>query len=263
MNHPKEEELIAYRDGQTARRETIAEHVKTCAHCSRELARIDALLEALNTLPVPDPGPHFEQRLWQRLAPLLPEKRASWWKAWLAPRRFVTVAAVAAMLIIAFFVGRTSKRLAPGADALSAGQVRERVLVVAVGEHLGRSEMMLMELSNAEPPDGNVQQVNISNEQRRAADLLEENRLYRQTALHDGDTGLASVLDDLERVLTDVAHSPSDISPAELATIRQRIASRGLLFKVRVVSKELQDRQRSSQPRPEPNQSLKKEGNKA
>ena len=47
MNHPKEEELIAYRDGQTTRREAIAEHVKTCAHCTEELSRIDALLEAL------------------------------------------------------------------------------------------------------------------------------------------------------------------------------------------------------------------------
>src|SRR6266852_5696215 len=133
MNHPKEEELIAYRDGQTTRREAIAEHVKTCAHCTEELSRIDALLEALNTLPVPDPGPNFEQRIWQQIAPRLPEKRASWWKAWLEPRRFVSVAAVAAMLIIAFFVGRTTKRIAPGPDALSAGQVRERVLVVAVG----------------------------------------------------------------------------------------------------------------------------------
>jgi len=260
MNHPKEEELIAYRDGQASRREAITEHLLTCARCSEELARIDALLAALSTLPVPDPGANFEQRLWQQIAPRLPEKRASWWKAWLAPRRFASVAVVAAMLMVAFFIGRTTKRIAPGREALNAGQVRERVLVVAVGEHLGRSEMMLMELSNAEPADAKTKQVNISGEQRRAEDLLQENRLYRQTALHDGDTGLASVLDDLERVLTDVAHSPADISAAQLETIRQRIESRGLLFKVRVVSKELQDRQQSPKP-PEPNQSPKKERN--
>jgi len=55
--------------------------------------------------------------------------------------------------------------------------------------------------------------VNIATEQRRAEDLLQENRLYRQTALQEGDTGLASVLDELERVLLDVAHSPEQVTP--------------------------------------------------
>ena len=263
MNHPKEEELIAFRDGETVQREAIAEHLKTCIRCAEELSRIDALLEVLNTIPVPEPTPNFEQRIWQQIAPKLQEKRASWWTVWLEPRRLASVAAVATMLLIAFYVGRKSAPVVPGPDALNAGQVRERVLVVAVGEHLGRSEMMLMELSNAEPEAGKAKQVDISNEQRRAEDLLQENRLYRQTAMHDGDKGLASVLDDLERVLTDVAHSPSEISEAQLETIRQRIEARGLLFKVRVVSKELQDRQKSPKPQPEPNQSQKKEGNKA
>src|SRR5439155_17748131 len=61
--------------------------------------------------------------------------------------------------------------------------------------------MMLVELSNAEPLGPAQKRVDISAEQHRAEDLLEENRLYRQTALKEGDANLASVLDDLERVL--------------------------------------------------------------
>jgi len=64
--------------------------------------------------------------------------------------------------------------------------VRERVLVVAVGEHLGRTEMVLMELENA-PVQKGQKAINISETQRRAEDLVEENRLYRQTALKEGD----------------------------------------------------------------------------
>ena len=69
MNHPKEEELIAFRDGETVQREAIAEHLKRCVRCADELSRIDALLEALNTIPVPEPAPNFEQRIWQQIAP--------------------------------------------------------------------------------------------------------------------------------------------------------------------------------------------------
>src|SRR4029077_14058859 len=114
-------------------------------------------------------------------------------------------------------------------------------LVMAVGEHLGRSEMVLVELANSGPQAGQ-KEVNISGEQRRAEDLLEENRLYRQTAVEQGDTALAGVLDELERVLLDVAHSPQQVNAAQLENIRQRIEARGILFKVRVVGKELQQR---------------------
>jgi hypothetical protein len=122
------------------------------------------------------------------------------------------------------------------------------------------SERMLVELSNAEPNNPAQKEINISAEQHRAEDLLEENRLYRQTALQEGDTGLASVLDDLERVLLDVAHSPDEVTPKQLEAIRQKIEARGILFKVRVVSKELQQRQEATQPAPEQKNTSKKEG---
>jgi len=140
----------------------------------------------------------------------------------------------------AVFLGRFQLRQVE--RTVDQGKVRERVLIMAVGEHLGRSEMVLVELANAEPQGAGQKQVNISGEQRRAEDLLEENRLYRQTALEQGDTALAGVLDELERTLLDVAHSPQQPTAAQLEGMRQRIEDRGILFKVRVVGKELQQR---------------------
>jgi hypothetical protein len=167
-----------------------------------------------------------------------------------------------ALIIAAFVAGRITKRGGAGDNIANKEQVRERVLVVAVGEHLGHSETMLVELSNAAPNDPKQEEVNISAEQRRAEDLLEENRLYRQTALQEGDAGLASVLDELERVLLDVAHSPEEVTPAQLAAIQKKIEARGILFKVRVVNKELQQRQEATTPAPVQNDSTKKERNK-
>jgi len=100
--------------------------------------------------------------------------------------------------------------------------------VLAVGEHLGHSERMLIELSNEAPDNAKQKEVDISAEQRRAEDLLQENRLYRQTALQEGDAGLASVLDELERVLLDVAHSPEQVTPAQLQVIQKKIEARGI-----------------------------------
>ena len=273
MKHPKEEELIAYHDGEPAGRETIAAHLADCPECEVELARIDAVLAALNTIPVPEPADDYGQRVWQQISPRLPQRRGHWWDflfreqntaSWFAPRRLAAAGAIVALVLAAFIAGRVTKKEGPGTPvAVDTSKVRERILVMAVGEHLGRSEMVLVELANSAPQNAGQKQVNISSEQRRAEDLLEENRLYRQTALEQGDTAVAGILDELERVLLDVAHSPQQMTPAQLEGIRQRIESRGILFKVRVVGKELQQRGESGNTPAQPASSAKSERNKA
>jgi hypothetical protein len=272
MKHPKEEELIAYHDGEAANREGITAHVADCPGCRTELDRIDALLAAIENIPVPEPGEDYGQRVWQQISPRLPEKPKRWWDfffrepqsaAWFAPRRWAAAGVVAALVLAAFIAGRLSKPVASAVPVATVDQakVRERILVMAVGEHLGRSEMVLVELANSEPQSAG-QKVNISGEQRRAEDLLEENRLYRQTALEQGDAALAGVLDELERVLLDVAHSPQQVTPAQLEGIRQRMDAQGILFKVRVVGKELQERGESGNAPAAPSSSRKNERNK-
>jgi hypothetical protein len=262
MKHMTEEELIAYREGVAEQRAVISEHLAACDECHAELQRIEAVLAALDTLPVPDPGADYGPRVWKEIAPRLTEKPGRWWQLGLEPQRLAAAGAVVALIVAAFVVGRMTKRGNTADNIANKEQVRERVLLVAVGGHLGRSEMMLMELSNAGPTNPAQKQVNISTEQRRAEDLLEENRLYRQTALQEGDAGIASVLDELERVLLDVAHSPEEVTPAQLEAIQKKIEGRGILFKVRVVNKELQQRQEATKPVPAQNESTRRERNK-
>ena len=99
--------------------------------------------------------------------------------------------------------------------------------------------MVLAELSNA--PEGKGR-IDISDERQRAEELIEDNRLYRQTANSTGDKAVASVLDDLERVLIEIAHSPSEVSGEQYEDLRREIQDRGLLFKVRVLGSEMRDR---------------------
>jgi hypothetical protein len=144
---------------------------------------------------------------------------------------------MAALVIVAFVAGRYSPSI-ERTNTATQPEVRERVLVVAVGNHLERSQIVLVELKNL--PDS--RKVDISDAQAFAADLLSSNRLYRQTAVTAGERGIAGILEDLERVLLEVVHSPSTVSSAELDDIRQQIESQGLLFKMRVFGSNLSER---------------------
>jgi hypothetical protein len=54
---------------------------------------------------------------------------------------------------------------------------------------------------------------------------------------------VASVLDDLDRVLLDIAHSPSKISPTELEKLRHRLEAEGILFKIRVLGSNVRNQE--------------------
>jgi len=212
-------------------------------------------------MPVRDPSDDYGTKGWRQIANRLPERRINWWAGFFMPRRLMALGAAAAVLIAVFFLGRVTDPKRAPEEIADAGRVRERVLVVAVGEHLGKSEMILMELSNAQPDNGK-KLINISSAQRRAEDLVEENRLYRQTALNGGDNAMASTLDELQRVLLDVANSPAEVTPAQFESIQKRIAAQGILLKVRVVRQELRTQAKERSMAPPQNDSTAKARNK-
>jgi hypothetical protein len=266
MKHATDEELFAYRQGESKGREATMAHLNGCAECRAELARLEEVFAALDAMPVPDPGEDYGTRVWRQIAPRLPEKRARWWEQLFVPRRLAVVGAMAALVLVAFLGGRwsnTGKGGGPIVAAASPEKVRERVLVVAVGEHLGKSEMVLVELSNAEPPAKGQKLINISAEQKRAENLVEENRLYRQTAVESGDNAMAATLNELERVLMDVANSPAEVTPAQFEAIQKRIAEQGILLKVRVVRQELHSAATGKKAAPSDDSGVAKERNKA
>jgi len=234
MSHLSEEQLVLhyYADGESYA--AVETHLSECEICRLQFETLRSELDAIES-PVPERGPEYGAEVWRRLEARLPERRVrarfSWLPVW-AP-----AAAVAALVVMAFLAGNWYERnKAPKEIARGGGRVAERILVIAVGDHLDRSQMVLAEIANANPGGGLV---DISEERQLAHDLLGENRLYRQTATRTGDAGVASVLDDLERVLVEIANSPDRVSSAEFQVIRNRIESQGLLFKVRVMGSRL------------------------
>jgi hypothetical protein len=243
MNHLSEEQLILHYYGEESDALSSEKHLEECAGCRDLYSSLQRVLNVVDALPVPELGPEYGAEVWRRIQHRVPVRRR--WLPTFEWRWAAATAAMAGLLIAAFVAGRHYPQLYPQKiyseiakrqmqlTAATDPQAGERVLLVAVGDYLERSQMVLIELANADP-DPHAK-LDISSEQERAAGLVSESRLYRQTAEHTGDTAVANVLEELDRVLLDIAHGPSEVSPAELDDLRQKLKAEGILFKIRVL----------------------------
>jgi hypothetical protein len=255
MTHLSDDELVLlfYReDGHLQEMET---HVASCRGCRERLERLATALQEVDTSGVPDRDEAYGARVWARLRPRLDEvRRERRWRhrvieAMTWPR-LVTAGSIAALLVAAFLAGRSSvapaPSSAPAAETERAGApsdtARERMLLAAVGSHLDRSRVVLTEIAHRNGGGA----ADISPEQATAADLVAANRLYRRAAVRNGDAAVAGVLEDLERVLVEIANSPSPASHDDLVRWRDQIQTKGLLFKVTVMGSRVRERQQDA-----------------
>jgi hypothetical protein len=278
--HCSEDDLILHYYGEGTRRADVDQHLAGCDACASMYREIAGTLAAVTVSDVPERGEHYGLEVWQRIRHQLPERRGlgawpafalqalrrglaaargdvdasgggSWGLGWFTWHRFATAGAAAALLVIAFVAGRL---WAPGpapsapdgtpavATAGADDATRGRILLASVADHLERSERVLTDIMNA-PEHGDI-----SIQQTWAEDLLQTSRIYRQDAVDAGEQSVAMVLDELERNLLEIVHSPSQISAADLEQMRRRIDAAALLFKVRVMSDELRQREVPAPP---------------
>jgi hypothetical protein len=118
------------------------------------------------------------------------------------------------------------------------------VLDAEVEEHFERSQRVLSDLVNADESSP----VALASDRARAADLVAAGRVYRRSADALGEAATSGLLEDLERVLLDVANSSPESAADELRDVRARIDQQDLVFRLRVVGAELRRRQRPATP---------------
>ena len=244
MHHPDEDSLVLHYYGELDATEesATAAHLASCRDCHRQYTRLQRILAAVNTMPSPAVPDGFERTVWARLEPALPQPRGWWSRLFIAPPNLAWAATIVLLVATAFFAGRFSQTQDTGSAALTAEQIREGVLLTDLNEHLHRSQTMLIELVSGEA-DGDVSDVDIRPERDRAEELVAANRLYRQTASESGNVAVGELLDDLERLLVELATRPDHVSTDEMERMRQRVAAKDLLFKLRVVSDGVRERQ--------------------
>ncbi len=231
--HIREEDLVLIYYREPGVPAEAAAHLSRCALCR---ASFDALAETLNTCldwTPPEPGLDFERSVWAQLVPQLEVRRVSKARRWLVP--------ALAVLALAFFAGRwSSKSVTP--IPLTAGlsdAARERIFAISMADHLGRAEVLLTSLENID--EGNAAEFGswFSNERQPARDLVSEGRLMREMATERGDTRMMPVLDEIERLVLEVANAPEGAGRDEIRGVKRRIGADWLLFKVRIIESNL------------------------
>ncbi|MEM9387805.1 MAG: hypothetical protein AAGA68_22315 [Pseudomonadota bacterium] len=173
-----------------------------------------------------------------------------------APRQALWMALAASLLVavatVSFQAGQRSALRAPSGAVATASpesassapsvdpQVRERVLLAQVQRHLGASERLLVDVSNASALQASalggtlgMTDEALEAERQWARTLLTANRLYRFAAERAGQERLSNLLGDLEPILIDLANGRGGASPQYVDALRESIATRELLPRVR------------------------------
>ena len=248
MNHLSEEQIVLHYYSDAENEAEVERHLAGCAECRAEFARVESMLRQIEPVEVPEPAANFEEKTWLNIRDRLHE-RGGFFRWLFRPQQKWALAGVMAVLLIgAFLAGRFWPR--PGQPVAvqqpPAAVNPQRIVLVAVGDHLERSQMLLLEIVNNEESG----RINFSAEQQLARDLLDDNHLYRVSAQQAGDPQVTRVLDELGRVLTEIANGPSEISDSDLRQFRKTIQSEGLLFKVRVMQSEVNSKARRTEQAP-------------
>ena len=265
--HITDEELLLdyYNESEPADRTSRAAHLASCETCRALDREMRAVLAMVATSPSIEAPPGFGREMWARVEPHLSARanvRRSMWSAFataparLAPvRHWALAGGMAMLLVVSFTLGRVWERgpkreevpqraglaiaTAPNTDS-----VTERLLRAEMEDHLERSQRVLVDLANTD--DGG--DVALASDRTRAADLVAAGRLYRRAADRVGDVEMRDLLEDVERVLVDVANGSPDRSSKELKDVRTRIGEQDLLFRLRVAASEIRETQRRAQP---------------
>jgi anti-sigma factor RsiW len=232
-NHLTDDELILHCYGEIERAEQarVDAHLASCGECQaakEKIARVMAMVDTAAPVEAPE---GFERIAWARLEPKLDANDSSirrffWFPQW-------------ALAGGVFWAGRISNVDQQPAPAVAVAEVEPgSVLQATVGDHLDRTQMMLVELSNADTDGADV----LAGEQERAVDLVAANRLIRQSAMQSGDAQIVDILEDLERVLQEVANAPANVTSNDLTDLQSRITREDLLFRLRVIASEMRQR---------------------
>jgi hypothetical protein len=231
MNHLSDEQLIEHYLAEGGNRVVVETHLRICSRCEQ------AYEEISNAMSVRTPEPParergYGERVWQSIRgdllpyPPKPKRRHFSWPS--------LVLAGACMLgIAAAFIGgsRWERSRNQPSQAMNPAEKRERVVFVILNDHLDRSERLLVQLDHAGEERGELD----GSLQAEARQLLPDNQLYRRAISSQGDPIMTAALDQLERVLLEIANAPEKLSGDDIARIEQAMNTDSLLFQIRVL----------------------------
>ncbi len=245
MKHLNEEELIEhyYRKeknqrffGDDREREVAAEHIAECGQCGASYNALQADLSDLVAFDPPHRDPEYGRRVWESIAGSLPERpqRRQLWMSRALWRGLAYTCAAGVLLAATFYAGRMwehSQTPVTSTRPTASTPAPKGVVVVVLGDHLERTERLLVELKHTDVDDADM----LLPLRDEARNLLPANRICLREAEKSDDPELEQALGALNRVLTDLAGQPRGLDPAEVTRLQKEMNADGLLFEVRVL----------------------------
>jgi putative zinc finger protein len=262
--HISDEELLLdyYGEATPEQRAEMRAHLGTCVDCQALDRELRGVLVLVDNEPLTEAPPGFEREMWARLEPVVSGfsrtnvvsgfsrtkevrlKADTTWSFELP--RWALAASVAALAVGSFALGRVwdTPTTSPRITTTDMRELSERMLRSEVEEHLERSQRVFVELVNADDSSP----VLLASDRERAADLVAAGRLYRRSVEDMGDADTRDLLEDVQRVLVEIANGPEVESSNDLSDVRARITDQDLIFRLRVMTAEMQARERRARP---------------
>jgi len=186
------------------------------------------------------------QRMWARIDAARADRRGVVQPDFRPRRRLFPPAlrlagAIAALLLVGFFIGRVTQRATPvpGGDPVSVaavqvppvkGDIRKEVYTLAARDLFGRADFLLTDFK-VRSCDAN----GLSATPEWAGDMLVKTRLLMGTSVAE-DPAMKNLLDELELVLAQIVGLSRDNCARDMAWIRQGLQERSTIDRLRTVS---------------------------
>jgi hypothetical protein len=239
MNHLSYADLVEHYYGEGPF--GCGAHLASCAGCARMFAALQSELNDIQGAEPPQRDESYGGRVWAAIAPALPRyelEKKSWLRGVGLWRGLCYAAACSLLLSGAFFSGRIwEQHKQPHTVAVSkpapqiAPSPKQRVVVVVLGDHLDRSERLLVELKHADAESTET----IAPLRDEARTLLAANRSFREEAAQADDPELATALKHLGELLRELADQPGGLNAEAVSKLQNEMKSDRLLFEVRVL----------------------------
>ncbi len=236
MTHLSEEDLILLYYAEPDAPEAGRQHLAECGACRAAAESLTQTLAYCNELAVPERDVDFGRDAWLRLVPEL-DRSPEPARNWRGIRAWAMAAGVAVLLMAVFLAGRFSRKAEAPVMAGLSDQARQRILAIAVADHLDRVHTLMTEISHANGTDPVI----LATNKARAEDLVQEERLMRQSLAEQGEAATGAFLEEVEPFLVEAAHASEKAGAHAVNELRDRMESDSLLFKVRIVETNLRE----------------------
>ncbi len=242
MKHLVEEELVGQAYGEGS--DDAGRHLEACGECAQAYADLKNDLAEMKPIEAPARDAAYGERVWGAIADSLPvyEPRPRTWFGMGLIRGLSYAAAGLLLAAGSFYAGsRWQQGRTPTTAENKPPQPKRNarpIVVVVLGDHLDRSERLLVELKHVDANNAEM----MPPLRKEARSLLAANRICKADAKKVDDPALQTALDHLDHLLNELANQPGGLNAASVSRLKDEMDADGLLFEVRVLRSRTRNR---------------------